>query len=80
MNQYDRANITDRQGQQDPHQRAKNIIKQLDINDDHKLNKDEFINGYFIFNFCSFFSNTNFVEYFRCKNDEHIRKLLAPDS
>ncbi|CAF4574642.1 unnamed protein product, partial [Rotaria sp. Silwood2] len=56
---YDRAGVKNRQGDQDPHKRAKEIIKQLDITGDKKLNKDEFING--------------------CKNDEVIRKLLAPD-
>ncbi|CAF1116420.1 unnamed protein product [Adineta ricciae] len=56
---YDRAGVVDRQGNQDPHRRAKEIIAKLDITGDKKLNKDEFING--------------------CKNDEVIRKLLAPD-
>ncbi|CAF1310676.1 unnamed protein product [Adineta ricciae] len=56
---YDRAGVVDRQGNQDPHKRAKEIIAKLDITGDKKLNKDEFING--------------------CKNDEVIRKLLAPD-
>ncbi|CAF4943843.1 unnamed protein product [Rotaria sp. Silwood1] len=56
---YDRAGVKDRQGDQDPHRRAKEIIKKLDITDDKKLNRDEFING--------------------CKNDEVIRKLLAPN-
>ncbi|CAF1311010.1 unnamed protein product [Adineta steineri] len=56
---YDRAGVTDRQGEQDPHKRAKEIIIKLDITGDKKLNRDEFING--------------------CKNDEVVRKLLAPD-
>ncbi|CAF1377332.1 unnamed protein product [Adineta steineri] len=56
---YDRAGVTVRQGEQDPHKRAKEIIIKLDITGDKKLNRDEFING--------------------CKNDEVVRKLLAPD-
>ena len=44
--QYDRAGVVDRQGNQDPHRRAKEIIAKLDITGDKKLNKDEFINGY----------------------------------
>ena len=46
MFQYDRAGVVDRQGNQDPHRRAKEIIAKLDITGDKKLNKDEFINGY----------------------------------
>ncbi|CAF3521228.1 unnamed protein product [Rotaria sp. Silwood1] len=42
---YDRAGVKNRQGDQDPHKRAKEIIKKLDITGDKKLNKDEFING-----------------------------------
>ncbi|UJR24749.1 hypothetical protein I4U23_006123 [Adineta vaga] len=42
---YDRAGVNDRQGNQDPHKRAKEIIIKLDITGDKKLNRDEFING-----------------------------------
>ncbi len=44
--QYDRAGVTDRQGDNDPHRRAKEIITKLAVNSDKKLNKEEFINGY----------------------------------
>ena len=46
--QYDRAGIKNRQGDQDPHRRAKVIISKLDIGGDKKLDKQEFINGYFL--------------------------------
>ncbi|CAF1020456.1 unnamed protein product [Rotaria sordida] len=42
---YDRARVTDRQGEKDPHRRAKEIITKLDITGDKKLSKDEFIKG-----------------------------------
>ncbi|CAF1141714.1 unnamed protein product [Rotaria sordida] len=42
---YDRAGVKDRKGDQDPHRRAKEIVKKLDITSDKKLNRDEFING-----------------------------------
>ena len=43
--QYDRVGVKDRQSDSDPHRRAKEIIAKLDINSDHKLSKEEFING-----------------------------------
>ena len=46
MLQYDRARIKDRHGDNDPHKRAKEIIKKLDINHDKKISKEEFIQGY----------------------------------
>ncbi|CAF1306187.1 unnamed protein product [Adineta ricciae] len=42
---YDRARIKDRHGDNDPHKRAKEIIKKLDINHDKKISKEEFIQG-----------------------------------
>ncbi|CAF1508233.1 unnamed protein product [Adineta ricciae] len=43
---YDRARIKDRHGDNDPDERAKEIIKKLDINHDKKISKEEFIQGY----------------------------------
>ncbi|UJR24751.1 hypothetical protein I4U23_006125 [Adineta vaga] len=42
---YDRARVKDRQGDKNPHKRAKEIITKLDISGDKKLSKDEFIKG-----------------------------------
>ncbi|CAF4187705.1 unnamed protein product [Rotaria socialis] len=42
---YDRAGEKNRQGDQDPHKRAKEIIMKLDIHGNKKLDKTEFING-----------------------------------
>ncbi|CAF1463958.1 unnamed protein product [Rotaria magnacalcarata] len=42
---YDRAGEKNRQGDQDPHKRAKEIIMELDIHGNKKLDKTEFING-----------------------------------
>ncbi|CAF1364836.1 unnamed protein product [Adineta steineri] len=42
---YDRARIKDRQGENNPHARAKAIITKLDVSGDRKLNKEEFVNG-----------------------------------
>jgi len=38
--------VKDRQGDKDPHRRAKAIIAKLDINGDKKLSREEFIKGY----------------------------------
>ncbi|CAF4361460.1 unnamed protein product, partial [Adineta steineri] len=43
--EYDRARIKDRQGENNPHARAKAMITKLDASGDRKLNKEEFING-----------------------------------
>ncbi|CAF1316944.1 unnamed protein product [Adineta steineri] len=42
---YDRAQVKNRKGENNPHSRAKAIITKLDINGDRKLNKEEFVNG-----------------------------------
>ncbi len=44
--QYDRSGITDRRGDRDPKNRAKEIIAKLDTSGDKKLSKEEFVNGY----------------------------------
>ncbi|CAF1559082.1 unnamed protein product [Adineta ricciae] len=42
---YDRARTKDRHGDNDPHKRAEEIIRKLDINHDKKISKEEFIQG-----------------------------------
>jgi len=44
--QYDRAQVTDRQGEKNPTNRAKAIMKQLDISGDRKLSREEFLKGF----------------------------------
>lgn len=46
--QYDRSNVTNRQGENNPSKRAKAIIAKLDSSGDRKLNRDEFIKGYLL--------------------------------
>ena len=77
--QYDLVGETDRKGKKDPKRRAAEIMRNLDINDDRKLSKEEFITGYILFydtyDFCIFY----ILFFIRCKNDPHICRLLAPE-
>ena len=45
---YDRSNVKDRQGENNPSKRAKAIIAKLDSSGDRKLNREEFIKGYIV--------------------------------
>ncbi len=53
------------------------IITQLDISGDKKLNKQEFIAGYEKIHSNNFHSILFFL--IRCKNDPVIRRILAPN-
>jgi hypothetical protein len=48
MLQYDLTGATNRSGERDPKKRAADIIAKLDVTGDRKLNKEEFIAGYFL--------------------------------
>ncbi len=49
--QFDLVGETDRKGDHDPKHRAQEIIAKLDVGGDKKLNKQEFIAGYILFNY-----------------------------
>ncbi len=51
--QYDLVGETDRKGDRDPKKRATDIIGRLDVGGDKKLNKQEFIAGYVLFDYLS---------------------------
>ena len=51
MFQYDLVGETNRTGDNDPKKRAIEIIAKLDVTGDKKLNKYEFIAGYFSINY-----------------------------
>jgi hypothetical protein len=76
---YDLFGETDRSGDRDPKKRAEYVISKLDVNGDRKLNKQEFIAGYILFNYI-FLSILYLFLFVRCKNDDVIRKMLVPNA